>query len=489
VNQVKLTIRIAPKVMERLREYHLAQSKRREALSYIWARAIVTRKGVWVVVPHNAPLKLLAADCFTHQSVGNVQLRSDVLNGMMISFAATDYNCLINIHDHWFADEASFSGIDDKDDLVFDQYIRESFEPMLSKSPNIGPSRAIFNLSVVLAQRGVAARLVTNQKREKFLNATHFNEIGDRFDPLLARQSVETNPAFKKYSRQRNFISTENQMLLGEMTIALVGCGGLGSILAESLARSGIGGLTLIDDDELSESNLNRWQGGQPDKIGELKAKLLAANLRRMFPDLRLVVLNKQLYEAAIEPALASADLIVAGLDNDEGRYFLNRVSLQYSIPYFDAGTLITGKEDSLDFKSRYFAVIPGETACLECSQIVLFDRSSTLNAFLDTDTAEARRQAGYVNEQPDVSAPSVYGLNQRIASLLVIELLNYVCNWRPLATSIIESWRDGSFERLSRDNFPEKPDVECAVCGYYAGATNTERLPRPRVFHKDQNG
>lgn len=483
---MKLTLRIAAPVMERLRAYHLAPGKRIEALSYLWARAVVRNGEILVVVPHNAPLKLFAPDCFIRQSAGTVQLQPDVLNGMLVGFAASDYNCLINIHDHWFAENAGFSGIDDSDDATFDRYLRESFEPMLAQHPHIGPTRPIFNLSIVLAQQGVDARLVDGRRKPRFLPVTRFDVIGERFERLTSGQSVMVGDADEMFCRQRDFIPAEKQALLSGMTVALAGCGGLGSILAESLARSGIGGLVLIDDDTLDTSNLNRWQGGQPDKVGESKAKLLAANLRRMFPALRLDVLDKSLYNRMAEPLLAGADLIVAGLDNDEARYFLNRVSLQYGIPYFDAGTAVTGNEETLDFRTRYFAIVPGVTACLECTQLALFDRAGTVDAYLDATTAQARRQAGYVNDQPQLSAPSVYGLNQRAASLMMMELLNYICGWRPLATSITESWREGRFERLSRDFFPETSDPECPVCGYYAGAVDTEALPRPRADRPD---
>jgi hypothetical protein len=64
-----------------------------------------------------------------------------------------------------------------------------------------------------------------------------------------------------------------------------------------------------------------------------------------------------------------------------------------------------------------------------------------------------------------------------------VLELLNYICGWRATATMISESWREGSFQRVDRDNFPEGPDSECPVCGYYAGSGDTEPLPKPRAF------
>lgn len=477
---MELVIRIAAPVMDKLRAYHLGSEKRAEALSYIWARAVATRKGVVVLVPHNAPLLLFAPDCFIRQSAGNVQLAPDVLNGMLVEFARSTFNCLVNVHDHWFDERTRFSGIDDADDAAFDSYLRKAFEPMLVQRPEIGMARPIFNLAVVLARAGIDARLVDVRRKPRFFPATRVSVVGDRFERLAVGMGATTSTRDEIFSRQKDFILPEQQDALAGMSLALVGCGGLGCILAESLARVGVGGLTLIDDDMVDTSNLNRWQGGIPEEVGQLKAEALGRRLHRMFPKLRLHVLAKSLFDPAVETAVATSDAIVAGLDNDEARYFLNRAAVQYSLPYFDAGVAVAGGEADLDFRIRYFAVLPGTTACAECTQFTLIDRESAIEAFLDKATAKSRRAAGYVLDMPQAATPSVYALNQRAAALLTTEFLNWVCGWRPTATTISESWRDGTFQRADRANFPEGPDPECPVCSYYSGACGTEPLPRP---------
>ena len=482
---MNLRIRIAASVVERLRGYHLAPGKRAEALSYIWAQAMPTSDGVQVLVPHTAPLKLFAPDCFNRQSAGNVQLAPDVLNGMLVGFAGSPFNCLINVHDHWFAEYTRFSGIDDRDDEIFDDYLRKSFEPMLVRHPGIGHARNIFNLSIVMARKGVDARLVDIRRNPRFVPATMLDVVGDRIEHIVIGAPANAPQIDEMFSRQKDFIPADRQALLSEMNAVLAGCGGLGSILAEGLARVGVGGLVLIDDDRLDPSNLNRWQGGRPDMVGQPKTEVLAANLRRMFPKLRVQVARKSLYDPSVEASLAEADVLVAGLDNDEARYFLNRVSVQYGVPYFDAGIAVTGRGDTLDFRARYFAVFPGTTACAECTQFELLDRAGVVEAFLDEATAQSQRNAGYVSEMPQAAAPSVYALNQRAASLLVTEFLNHVCGWRAAATTISESWRDGTFRRADRSNFPEGPDPECPVCSYYAGSGSSEPLPRPRSFRR----
>ncbi len=480
-------LKIDAGVVDRLRAFHLAPGKTDEALSYIWANVVPTANGVTVLVPHNAPVFLLDRDCYEAQSGGNVRLRPDVHNGMLAQFAASGMNCIVNVHDHWFDQRTAFSSIDDRDDLAFDRYLRERFEPMLERHPHIGPARPIYNLALVLAREGLDARLVDIRREPPFRRFDQVVALGAHWHRPSYGRGTPAYVADPRLVRQSDFIPGPAQAALADMRVLLVGCGGLGGILGEALARVGVGAIDLVDDDRVSLSNLNRWQGGVPGDIGQPKATRLAARLRRMFPRLRVRSFDRSLYHPAIEPLLAQASVIVAGLDNDEARYFLNRAAAQYMLPYFDAGVAVA-TDAGCDFQTRYFAILPGQTACLECTQLVLFDRARTLDAFLDQATAAARRAAGYVTDHPELAAPSVYPLNLRASALLVTEFLNYVCQWRPMAVAISESWRNGKFSRCDRENFPELIHPECPVCHHYAGVGPTERLPRPHWFETSEH-
>ena len=338
-----LKIRIAESVMKDLEAHHLAGGKSEESLSYLWAFATPVVDGLIVHVPHNAPRILFDPDCFDNQSYGNVRLDPEVLNGMLVRFAASSYNCLINVHDHWFDQTTSFSTVDDRDDRVFDVYLREAFEPMLVNHPHIGPARELFNVSMVLAKNGVDARWIDSRKEPQFEQAGSVHVVGDHYSTMVVGRTETTVELDERFSRQRDFISPAQQRALSGIKVVIVGSGGLGSILAESLSRVGVGGITLIDDDTLDESNLNRWQGGTPSDVGRFKADILADQLQRMCPDVRVTSICRSVYEPELEQVLCGADIIIGALDNDEARYFLNRVCIQYLIPLFDAGVAVTG--------------------------------------------------------------------------------------------------------------------------------------------------
>ena len=477
-------LRIAEPVWNAVRAYHLRPGKEIEALSYLWARVEVKAGVIRVLVPHTAPLLRFAPDCFERQTSGNVRLHADVQRGMLISFAASHLNALINIHDHWFDARTAFSGIDDADDCAFDHYLRDTYEPMLRRLDGAIP-RPIWNVAIVLGREGADARLIdTRGPGSPFWPVRRITVIGEHYQRIpLRHETLAPATAEARLCRHKDFIAETAQTTLSGLHALLVGCGGIGSILGEALGRIGVCALTLVDDDTLDETNLNRWQGGKPEMIGRPKATLLARRLRQMFPEMRVRAVRRSIFDRAVEPYFRTADVIFGAVDADAPRYFLNRVALQHLLPYFDAGVGVTEGGGEVDFCTRSFTMLPGSTACLECTQFQLYDRAKTTEAFLDPATAAEWRRAGYVGNQPEIAAPSVYALNQRVVGLTVTEFLNWVCGWRPTATLVAESWARGTIQRADRENFPETPDPECPACGYYAGAGSSEALPRPAAF------
>jgi hypothetical protein len=478
-------LRIAAPVWDALRAYHLDPAKRVEALSYLFAGVEKSEGAIRILVPHNAPLFRFDGNCFESRSGAHLRLHDDVQRGLLISFARSHHPCLINVHDHWFAYAGTtFSRVDDADDISFDRYLRERFEPALPRIDG-AIARPVWNLALVLGRNGADARLVDTRHPDPFRRVARLTITGERYRTVpLGKRSVPHQALGACHSRHRDFIGAEHQAALTGLHAAVVGAGGIGSILTETLGRIGLGAVTVIDGDTLDETNLNRWQGGKPWMTGKPKARLLARQLRSMFPRMRVRYLASSVFDRAAERLLREADVLFGAVDADEPRIFLNRLALQQLAPYFDVGVAVSGAgDDAVEFRARMFAVYPGESACLECTGFKLFDRPRVEAAFLDPLTAAERCRAGYVTEQPEIAAPSVYALNQRSVGMAVTEFLNWVCGWRPTATVVSESWRRGTLERADRENFPERPDPDCAVCGYLAGAGPSEPLPRPAAF------
>lgn len=473
-------VKFAANVWERLSKHHIHAGKDTETLSYVFARTTENIDSVTVLVPHNAPVLLLDDDCFEYKSSARVALKNSVLNKLLYEFACSDYDTLINIHDHWFDSECSdFSPIDDADDKCFDQYLRDRFEPMLRARPDFAVDRPIFNLAIVLCNGGASARLI-DTRDERLFQPLDIQIMGDHLKCLPANMSkAKTAYSAHWLNRHQDFIALQQQQWLAASEVFLVGAGGLGSILAESVARLGVGALTIVDHDELESSNLNRFQGGCPDDVGEKKVEVLEKRLKAMFPMLQLKVHALPIQDETLESVFARADLLVGALDDDVVRYYLNVASVQYMLPYFDGGVSVE-TTPAVDFRSRLSVVLPGTSACLQCSKIKVLDMPAVGEAYADPATRQLKQATGYVLDRPEVASPSVYSLNMACSAALMMELTNYLCGWRPTATNIKTEWQTGRSERLDRANYPAWPGEDCSACGYRSGLGGSEPLPRP---------
>ena len=113
------------------------------------------------------------------------------------------------------------------------------------------------------------------------------------------------------------------RMLLGQTAmdklaashVAVFGLGGVGSWCAEALARSGVGEITLVDQDTVSLSNINRQLCALSSTQGQAKAAVMAARLRDIAPEIRLHVLEGRYEAADRERFFAPYDFVVDAID------------------------------------------------------------------------------------------------------------------------------------------------------------------------------
>ena len=428
------------------------------------------------------PPILPADDCYDSSSSGHLAVNVDVMNAVLADFAHSDCDVLLNAHHHPGSRRGTtFSSVDDRDDRAQAQYLRERFEPMLERDASIGRPREVVSLSLVLGDTDLDARYVDRHGALQQIDEVHVvGAVAKVITPNGARRP--RRPKSLSTTRHRDFIRHGQQALIETTTFALVGCGGLGSIAAESLLRLGARRFILFDHDRLEIHNLNRWQGGRPCNVGRNKAELISQRLKLMAGpgavEVETVALS--VLDSAAMPALKRCDVVIGCLDNPLARFFLNRLSVQYLRPYFDAGVNIEAGA-AVDFQDRYFAVIPGLTACAECTAYTWLDMDDVRRELTDEVTAEALRASGYVKDLPDVrAAASAYALNMRAVSLLTIELTNWVCDFRPLATTVAEWWSAGKIQRSDRSNHPEQPSSACTTCSCLLGVGDQAELPRP---------
>jgi molybdopterin/thiamine biosynthesis adenylyltransferase len=167
----------------------------------------------------------------------------------------------------------------------------------------------------------------------------------------------------ERYSRQILFreIGAEGQARLAKSRVLLVGCGALGSVIAEVLVRAGVGHITLVDRDYIDSSNLQRQslyteadcRGGLP------KAVAAVRHLKEINSSVDLAGVVEDVRASTISGLVSGKDLILDGTDNFETRYLLNDAGLKWGIPW-TYGACVGAYGVCM-------TIIPGVTPCLRC--------------------------------------------------------------------------------------------------------------------------
>ena len=180
--------------------------------------------------------------------------------------------------------------------------------------------------------------------------------------------------ADERYSRQILFqgLGAAGQERLGKGAALLVGCGALGTHVAELLVRSGIGLLRIIDRDFVEESNLHRQSLFEEAdvRLGLPKAIAAANRLRAINASCRIEPFAEQLDVDNIERLFRKMQLAVDGTDNFETRFLINDFSLKNRLPWI-YGACVGAYGLTMN-------IIPGETPCLRCLLGALPEPGST---------------------------------------------------------------------------------------------------------------
>lgn len=140
-----------------------------------------------------------------------------------------------------------------------------------------------------------------------------------------------------KYSRQIMLpkIDIEGQQKLLNAHAIILGLGGLGSPVSMYLASAGVGQMTLIDDDDVDLSNLQRQIVHQFSNIGQAKVESAKANLLQLNPDCQIDTVNQRMNEVQLSELItnANATVVIDCCDNFETRFMLNRICFNKVIP------------------------------------------------------------------------------------------------------------------------------------------------------------
>ncbi len=172
-------------------------------------------------------------------------------------------------------------------------------------------------------------------------------------------QVLESELAEDRFSRFR-LISWWDQERIRAAKVVVVGAGALGNEILKNLALLGFERVVIVDIDRIEESNLSRAVLYRDHDVGRFKAEAAADAYRVLYDRATPVALPKNiLYEVGLG-LFRWADLIIAGLDNREARWWINRCAWKTDRPWID------GAIEGLRGVARVF--LPGRPPCYECT-------------------------------------------------------------------------------------------------------------------------
>src|SRR5712691_622259 len=244
----------------------------------------------------------------------------------------------------------------------------------------------------------------------------------------------------ERYSRQMRFapLGEEGQRRLLASRVLLVGCGALGTVLAETLTRAGVGSLRIVDRDFVELTNLQRQVLFDEEDVAAQMPKAVAAaeKLKRINGDVVLEPIVADVDCRNVRELARDVNLILDGTDNFETRFLVNDLSLETGIPWVYGGCIGS--------HGQVLAVLPGKTACLRC----------VIESPPEPGTTETCETAGILGPTVNVIASW--------QALLAMKILAGHLDEVPRVLTVIDLW-DHTFRTLDVSNL--RSNGNCPAC------------------------
>jgi len=266
-----------------------------------------------------------------------------------------------------------------------------------------------------------ASRLLTlpdgsNRNIISLLDTADISQRSGRTRKEIDILALEQSIVPERYIRNMDALSMKDQITLLQSRVCIVGLGGLGGSVVETLARIGIGAMTVIDGDIFDESNLNRQVLSSEHNLSQTKTAAALEKILTVNSSILIQDYSEKMDEENAVHLLEHADIAVDCLDNIQARFILEKAAKKAGIPMVSAAVagfsgqitaifpedrgleLVYGPEQSLsatrgaETTLGNLAFTVSLVASLECAEVVkiLLNKDSDLrNQLLIVDLKE----------------------------------------------------------------------------------------------------
>ncbi|MEM2900034.1 MAG: ThiF family adenylyltransferase [Thermoplasmata archaeon] len=228
-------------------------------------------------------------------------------------------------------------------------------------------------------------------------------------------------------------IGIEGQKKLKNSKVVVAGCGALGCVSSNLLARAGVGKLVLVDRDIVEITNLQRQVLYSDKDVNRPKAEVAKEVLSNANPEIEIESIVADLSSENAEEIISGCNVVVDATDNMETRYLINDVCVKKEIPWVYGGAIST--------HGMTLTILPKKTACFRC----FFSRPPGAGVL---PTCEI---AGVLNTMPSI-----------IASIQATEAIKIILgNFEEISKelTIIDIWNN-DFRKI-----PVPIDEKCETC------------------------
>jgi len=255
-----------------------------------------------------------------------------------------------------------------------------------------------------------------------------------------------SNDELLRYDRQIILpeLGIEGQTKLKNAKVLIVGAGGLGAPVSLYLAGAGIGHIGILDQDDVSMSNLQRQIIFEENMVGKNKADMAKSVLEKNNHNISVKAYKEHLTPENAESYINEYDFVVDAVDNFETKFLINDTCVLLNKPFCHAGIL--------GFKGQVMTYVPNISPCYRC----VFEEIPDLANVPTCSTA------GVIG--------AIAGI---IGSIQALEVVKYFADIDGLLTKKIFTI-DGLTMRSRIIPFPNKND-RCRVCGKEANIRSIE--------------
>lgn len=387
---------------------------------------------------------------YTSRTSYNVEL-SPVFLSKIIKRARTLGSTIVLTHTHPGASTVTPSDVDLKGEARL-------LPTLFQRVPNVPHAR------LIVGADSYHAAILLPESDEQPLSVV---DVGR--DILFPSKNVAELSYEKAFDRQVRAFGEAGQQQLKAIRVAIIGLGGLGSVVAQQLAHLGVKDYLLIDSDSIETTNLNRLVGATSKDVGHSKVEVASQMICSIQPSARVEILQDTIVKASVARTVLNVDTFFCCTDSHGSRAILTQLSYQYLLPGFDMGVRIEVQNGVTTHITGRVQMLAPTLACLSCGEIL--DAEQVRRELL----SDSQRNVDQYIIGDLVPQPAVISINSAVASLAVTMFLSAISGIRIQPRHQILRLELGVVKAVEN-----KPNPICPICSDEGALAQGDRWQMP---------